>query len=73
MELPKEVVLAVSVSAPDETLVHQVSTAVGALQAFSVPRTFQNFQYEPVQDETVAPGTARNGRYKKKKTHKSQY
>jgi len=63
MELPKEVVLAVGVSGSNEAFVHQVGPAVGALQALGVPRTFQNFQNEPVQDETVASGTSRNGGY----------
>ena len=67
---PEKVLFAVSVTGADEALVDQVRTAVGTFQTFRVPRTFQNFEDEPVQDEAVASSASRNSscslKFKKK-------
>lgn len=60
--LPEKVFFAVGVTPSDETLVDQVSPAVGAFEALGVPRAVQHLEDESVQNEAVAAGTSWDSR-----------
>ena len=70
--LLEEVLLAEDLAISSETLVAQLSTALAALQALSVPRAIQHLQDEAVQNQLLTATTLRDAgckegytRYKK--------
>ena len=58
--LPEEIFLAKGTSSSDKTLVNEMSSTVGAFQAFCMPGPFQHFENESVHDKAIATSAARN-------------